>query len=66
MPEKIEMVFEALKGLELKPTPANVSIMDGVYSVLREIYQLAKGENGDAGTGTENGPAVDPDGRNND
>jgi hypothetical protein len=63
MKEKVEEVFNALKELDMKPTPNNVSIMDGVYSFLREIYkELEEAENG----GTENGAEVDPDGRNQD
>lgn len=39
MKEKINAIFEALQSLEMKPTPSNVSIMNGVYAFLREIYQ---------------------------
>ena len=59
MKEKIESVFNALQELDMKPTPNNVSIMDGVFSVLRDVYQELKGaEDGRA--------AADPDGRDND
>lgn len=62
MREKVEEVFNALKELDMKPTPHNVSIMNGVFSFLREVYrELEESDNG----GTENGTAVDSDGRNN-
>ena len=38
MKEKLEAVFNALQELDIKATPHNVSILDGVYDVLREIY----------------------------
>ncbi len=40
--DKLEEIFDALKGLEMAPTPNNVSIMDGVYSTLRELYHKAE------------------------
>ena len=39
MQEKLNDVFTALQGLDIKATPNNVSILDGVYATLREIYQ---------------------------
>lgn len=39
MKEKINEVFTALQGLDIKATPNNVSIMSGVFATLREIYQ---------------------------
>jgi hypothetical protein len=46
MKEKIEACFDALQELDMKPTPGNVSIMNGVYSFLREVYaEIEKGEN---------------------
>ena len=55
MKEKIEEIYEALKKLEIKATPGNVSIMDGVYISLKEIYAvLDKG--GDRGERTEPDP----------
>lgn len=39
MREKIESVFNALQELDIKPTPNNVSILSGVFDVLREVYQ---------------------------
>ena len=39
MREQIEDVFNALQNLDIKATPNNVSILSGVYDVLREIYQ---------------------------
>jgi hypothetical protein len=45
MKERIEVVFEALKELDMKPTPGNVSIMNGVYEQLRAVYnELKEGE----------------------
>ena len=41
MKEKIESVFNALKELDIKPTPHNVSILSGVYDLLRDVYQEA-------------------------
>ena len=45
MEEKIETAFNALKELDIKPTPHNVSILDGVFNVLRDVYiELTKKE----------------------
>ena len=38
MKEKIKSVFDALKELDIKATPNNVSILNGVFDVLRDIY----------------------------
>lgn len=52
MKEKIELVYDALQRLDMKPTPVNTSVMNGVYSILREIYkelgenEVAKSEKG--------------------
>ena len=46
MKEQIEAVFNALKELDIKATPHNVSILSGVYDILREIYN---GGNDNAG-----------------
>lgn len=47
MKEKIAEAFEALKQLDIKATPNNVSILDGVYDVLRIIYnELGGAEDG--------------------
>ena len=66
MKEKLTSVFDVLQLLDMKPTPHNVSIMNGVYSVLREIYGelTKKGETENAES--ENGTAADPDGRHAD
>lgn len=54
MKEKLETIFEALKELDMRPTPPNVSIMNGVYSILREIYkELEESEHGRAETDPE-------------
>ena len=61
MKEKIEECFNALQGLEIKATPRNVSVLDGVFSLLREVYSELEGmEN--AGCGA----AANPDGRDAD
>ena len=39
MLEKLNDVFTALQELDIKGTPHNVSILNGVYEILREIYQ---------------------------
>ncbi len=60
--DKLEEAFNALQQLDMKPTPGNVSIMDGVYSFMKEIYkELEAVEN--AG---ENRTEVNPEGRNTD
>ena len=54
MKDSIEACFNSLQELDLKPTPHNVSILNGVYDVLRGIYQELEKE------GAENGrTAVD-------
>lgn len=58
MKNKIEEVFNALQELEIKPTPHNVSILDGAYSFLRQIYKEL--EEGEHGAEKENGPADHP------
>ena len=42
MEERIKVVFDALKELDIKPTPHNVSIMNGVYEQLRIVYNELK------------------------
>ena len=51
MKEKIEEVFNSLQGLDIKATPHNVSILDGVFNVLRGIYQESEGKD-NAGNGS--------------
>lgn len=50
MKEDIKTVFDALQDLDIKSTPHNVSILDGVFDILRKIYQEM---------GVENAPCVD-------
>lgn len=50
MEERILVVFEALKDLDIKPTPHNVSIMNGVYEQLRAVYNELKEGKDNAGT----------------
>ena len=48
MEEKVKAVFEALKQLDIKSTPNNVSIMHGVFTYLKEIYaEMVNGGNKD-------------------
>ena len=36
--EELETVYNALQELDIKPTPHNVSILNGVYELLRQVY----------------------------
>lgn len=36
--QKVDEIFTTLQKLEMAPTPNNVSIMSGVYMLLREVY----------------------------
>ena len=50
MINKINAVYDALKELDMKPTPNNTSIMAGVYRVLKEVYaELNEKEGADDG-----------------
>lgn len=63
MKEMIAVVFDSLKELDVKSTPHNVSILNGVYEILRGIYhEMEEKEN----AGTKDRSTSDPDGRNND
>ena len=45
MLERIMVAFDALKELDIKPTPHNVSILNGVFEQLRAVYnELKEGE----------------------
>jgi uncharacterized protein (UPF0147 family) len=59
MKEKIEEIFNALQELEsIKTTPRNISILNGVFNLLRGIYHdLEVGEN--VGSCAENRSTVD-------
>ena len=59
MQEKIEEIFNALQMLDMKPTPNNVSIMDGVYLILREIYNELGVHDHVGESRTENGGTAD-------
>ena len=52
MKEKIEEAFDALQELDIKPTPQNVSILNGVYCLLREVFAELKEEGEDVGRAT--------------
>ena len=61
MKDRIEAIFNTLQTLDIKATPNNVSIMDGVYAELRGIYQeMEVSENG-----RKDGTAADFAGRDN-
>ena len=49
--KKLESAFDALKELDIKPTPHNVSILDGVYDLLREVYREVSDGNADSPCG---------------
>ena len=49
MKEKIKAVYEALKKLDIMATPGNVSIMTGVYTLLKEVYAEMEDKEGDDG-----------------
>lgn len=50
MKDRIMVCFEALKQLDIRPTPGNVSILNGVYENLRAVYselnEQKEGEDG--------------------
>lgn len=46
MLKKLEDIYDALQDLEIKPTPNNAAIMNGVFLVLREIYNELKEKEG--------------------
>ena len=56
MKEKVEAIFDAFQELEIKPTPRNVSILDGAYSFLREIYGELKKKDGAEDGRTQDNP----------
>ena len=61
MKEELENVFESLKGLEIAPTPNNVSIMDGVYLILRKLYhEVEEKEDGRTADGGTERTTADP------
>ena len=63
MKEKIELVYNSLQRIDIKPTPVNTSILNDVYAVLRGIYkELEEIENAKP----ENGTTADLQGRDND
>ena len=59
MKDKLLAVFEALKQLDIKATPGNVSILHGVFNYLKEIYaelDKAQENGGKADGGPEDHP----------
>ena len=63
MKEKIREIFEALQLIDIKQTPNNVSILNGVFAYLREIFKELE-EQVNAGTEGRNTPDIS--GRNHD
>ena len=53
MKDKIETIFNALQDLDIKATPHNVSLLDGVFDLLREIYN-GGGADADSISGRDN------------
>ena len=48
MKDKVAAIFDALKKLDIKATPGNVSILHGVFTYLKEIYaEMVNGGNKD-------------------
>ena len=63
MQEEINAIFEILQGLDVKPTPNNVRILDATYNSLKKIYkELEEKEN----AGTEDRAKADSCGSNAD
>lgn len=42
MKDKILAVYNALKDLEIKPTPGNTAILFSVYKILKEVFEEAE------------------------
>ena len=60
MKEKIGGVYNALQGLDVKPTPGNARILTAVFNTLEEIYkELEDEEHGRTAPDTE--PGAEPD-----
>ena len=47
MKDKVAAIFDALKKLDIKATPGNVSILHGVFTYLKEIYAEMEAGNDD-------------------
>lgn len=57
MKGKIGGIYNALQGLDIKPTPENARILTAVYNTLQDIYlELESKEAEQAHGGTEPGP----------
>jgi len=56
MKEEIEEIFRVLKLLDIKATPNNVSIMNGVYTLLKAIHNELEAKEGTGDGGTEADP----------
>ncbi len=58
MKERIEEIFRVLKQLDIKATPNNVSILNGVFILLKTIYDELEAKEGGDGDGR---PEADPE-----
>lgn len=57
MKEQVEEIFRVLKQLDIKATPNNVSILNGVFMLLKTIYNELEAKEG----GDGDGPQTDPE-----
>ena len=57
MKEKIEEIFRVLKLLDIKATPNNVSILHGVFTLRKAMYNELEAKEGDG----DGGPEADPE-----
>lgn len=56
MKEELKEIFNTLKKLKIDATPENVSIMMGVYTLLKAMYNRLDAEEGDGDGRTEADP----------
>ncbi len=57
MKEEIEEIFRVLKQLDIKATPNNVSILNGVFMLLKAIHNELEAKEGDG----DGRPDADPE-----
>ena len=53
MKEEIEEIFRVLKLLDIKATPNNVSILNGVFMLLKTIHTELEAKEGGDGDGPQ-------------
>lgn len=53
MKEEIEEIFRVLKQLDIKATPNNVSILNGVFMLLKTIHTELESKEGGDGDGPQ-------------